>query len=287
MVPEYREMESYRDLPSELLQSTMERVALYSTVLVRQTGNGDWEQNGCGTFVRHGGQFGILTAGHVVRRHQGTDAIGLCTDTGDHLFKLDCSVVGLFEEYESPEAFPDLGFMRIPPGIARGIEAGRKLFYNSERNREGILRAAEDLHCGAWVLWGAPGEQTTFEVSARENGVVQCFSCLAGFTDCERLPDIGPWDTHQTSVKYQDCGDGVPRSMAGFSGGGLWCVCLRQNLAGEFEASDFLLEGVACLQSDLIGEQRTVTCHGPRGVLAFLDRVTQSSPTTQTPPVSA
>lgn len=256
-------MPSYSDLPADVLSEFSDRITLYSTVLFRTSRSGDQEQFGSGTFVRLGDQFGVLTAGHVVAGLERATAVAvLHRDEGSQAF-LNRDVLDLRKEYAGPERLPDIGFIRIPPEAASTIEASRRSFYNVEANRQAILEMATGGELEAWALSGAPGEFTSYP-----NPPAVDLSSFVGFTDCDLLSDVGPWDALQAKISYRDYSPENPLSMAGVSGGGLWAI--RAKPGGGHE---YLLLGVACYQSDVEDELRTVTCHGPRGMLEFLDRV--------------
>ena len=272
---DFRTLSNYNELPKETREEIKDRVSLHSTVLVRKTFNGDWEQNGSGTFVKHNGEFGLLTAGHAAHRILGTGCFGLVVDTQEHLFQVKCSDADVLLDYGTRGTAPDIGFIRIPPEVAGTIEAGRHLFYNTSRNRADILRAKKDIHCGAWALYGAPAEMTTIENSTRTRGNVQIYRCITGFTSCTLESNVGPWDILKAEVVYSDPGESLPCSFKGVSGGGFWCVILNIDpKSGRICICSVLLEGVAFLESERVGDLREVVCHGPAGILDFLDRKT-------------
>lgn len=256
-------MPSYSELPADVLSEFNDRITLYSTVLFRTNRSGDQEQFGSGTFVRIGDQHGILTAGHVVAGLEGATAVAvLHRDEGSQAF-LNRDVLDLHKEYARPERLPDIGFIRVPPEVVSTVEASRRTFYNIEAKRQAILEVASGAELKAWALSGAPGEFTSYPGSP-----VVDLSSFVGFTDCEPVPDVGPWDAVHAKISYRNYSPENPLSMAGVSGGGLWAI--RTKPGGGHE---YLLLGVACYQSDVENELRTVTCHGPRGMLEFLDRV--------------
>lgn len=272
MEPEF--LRSYREAPPALLDEISIRVGMYSTVLLRHSPRGGWEPAGSGTLVRCGEAAAILTAGHVIARVGGCDRLGLAVMQDDHLFEIDSGFLTLNHRYDSETSnpLPDLGFIRLPSEAIGSIEARHKLFCGVDSRRDRALTACGDMHQGMWLVWGAPSEFTRREPSVRESGTVECFQCLAGFTAVEKLPDVNGYDALAASVNYADCSAGVPQTFRGFSGGGLWLVRVQRGKSGDVQPLEYLLVGVACFQSDAAGDQRTITCHGPRGLYSFMDQ---------------
>ena len=262
-------MPRYSDLSPDVLRGFRDHIVLFSTVLFRTNQSGDPEQFGSGTFVRLGKQSGILTAGHVIAGLEGASAVAMLhRDVGSQAF-INRDVLDMSLEYRSAESLPDIGFIRLPPEAVATIEAGRRIFYNLEAKHHAIREVADGTEITAWALCGAPGEFTTYP---NEAGGVVDLSSFVGFTDCEHLPDVGTWDAVQAKVSYRDLNPENPRDMRGMSGGGLWAI--RAKPGGGYE---YLLCGVACFQSDIVDELRTVTCHGPRSVLEYMHRITTGS----------
>lgn len=272
--PEEKRPYNCGDLGKEVLDELTQRITLYSTVLVRQVEDERIVQNGSGTFIRFNGESGVLTAGHVASRYkESCEDIHVAIDPRGPMLRIPFDYATIAVEYGMEGAVPDLGFIRIPGEFASKIETKWKAFYNLGNKREACLEVTADLQCGFWALSGAPVELTAPEPSPWDGAPADKFTCLVGFSGCEKLSVESGWDLLQTDVDYQSRVGRVPETtMAGYSGGGLWSVRFIER-DGTLDPVAPVLAGVAFLESGREHDRNLIKCHGPRGILSFLDRV--------------
>lgn len=260
------------DLPQELTMRIKDEVARYSTILIgvnqernAQTAN----MIGSGTFVQYGKIYGILTANHVTSssafRHADRIGLHLMTETTHHFSiptaNLRTITVG---EPASGKYGPDISVIILPLSEVPAIKA-KKVFWNLDKYQVEILQGQRDISDGPWVLCGCPDTYT--QRAQKLDGfdhVIQhrAFAWLSGIAK--------EWTEHRFDyldyhVAYDESGD-VPKSFGGVSGGGLWQVRLVQNNAGDIAHENLILSGVAFCESDIVDNQRMITCHGRSSV---------------------
>lgn len=266
------EFSRYSDLPQSALDSVVSSIGMYSTVLLRGSVGGVWDQAGSGTFVRFRDHAGILTAGHVSEQFDSGSRLGMVVEQEEHLLSVPIEHTLVASEYRGQRdgALPDIAFVGLPPHVVSTVESKKKVFYNFGRRRDQICAAIHDCASGAWAVCGAAAEMAWREHSARDTGMIECFCSQVGLASVEAKPGDHGWDKLVAGVNYAACSAGTPRTFAGFSGGGLWNFLLRRMPDGSIEPTEFLLAGVAYYQSDVVDNKREIVCHGPRGVTGFL-----------------
>src|SRR3989304_710490 len=105
--------------PNTLLAHAAERTGWYSTILTKVWSPGPPEeeakQAGCGTFVRTGEVFGVLTAHHVAELFEGGWHLGLVLVHTVHTHAVRPEYFDIVPIASGPDecVSPDLAFIRI------------------------------------------------------------------------------------------------------------------------------------------------------------------------------
>jgi hypothetical protein len=220
---------------------------------------------GSGTLVTAGGRYAILTADHVLDALPNSGDIGLILPSrfGPQLHRatLDMGVgrkltVGR-ASYDQDG--PDLGLILLAPADISKLPSS-KTFYNLDKRREQMLASPRSIDMGGWFLCGMVGEQTSDLTPERGFARVKGFRGFtgAGVVVAERRR--ADFDYLEFQAKYNAAYEG-PDSFGGFSGGGLWQVVFEER-DGCINIVDALLAGVTFFQSEIIGDIRTIFCHG-------------------------
>jgi hypothetical protein len=121
--------------------------------------------------------------------------------------------------------------------------------------REELVAADTSPRPGAWVIMGCPEE-----TSAKTTGDPLDISGFAFFGFQTEVHDVAGFDLVDVRVS-PPMEAGVPTSLRGVSGGGLWWTPLTKNgRTGEITWDDTRrLEGVAFREE--LGDRRVVRCH--------------------------
>jgi len=139
------------------------------------------------------------------------------------------------------------------------------LFWDLDLYGDIILKEERPTDEGAWVLFGCLDEGT--EQLERDEHFLDItkYQCMAGFGG---VNDDGwtedRFDYLKFAVSYDDDSD-APASFGGCSGGGLWQVPLVIKEDAIVHQQP-ILSGVAFYQSDVVEDQRTITCHGRHSI---------------------
>jgi hypothetical protein len=232
-------------------------VALFS--ITNQDGKDKLELAGSGTLVRFSNSYFVLTAAHVwQRRLTRARQIGITVQEDiDHNCRIDRDLLATFGPpwTEAHQQWgPDLVFVRLPEGFARGLEA-RLSFHNLERQRWSV-----DIdHISTNILIGAPRELGEFTDSHARILISFLYMHVAPPT-----PTRGEFDYFELDVDLSM--PGVPGTFGGVSGGGLWRVDIFESReSGGIEWS-WQLEGVAFYEEPPNHGHRIIRCHGPESI---------------------
>jgi len=264
-----------------LFEMTAARMGQFSIGFVKILGNEDDAViAGAGTLVTAGRRFGILTADHVLAGLPKQGSVGLVfPDAGPprlhrQLVQIDATDKVTIGPASYDSSGPDLGLLILAEHDAANLKARRTL-YNLATRRDEMLSRPRSIQDGGWFLMGMVHEQTEDLPPERGFTRVKGFHghCGAGVVSAERT--TGEYDYLDFEAKYGAGYEG-PQSFQGYSGGGLWQMVYTER-EGRFEIKDALLSGVAFYESALVGDLRTIYCHGRRSIydhaLAALSRI--------------
>ena len=265
------ELQPGEEIASELLVRIGAELELFAAVLASVTPDASGEIArfvGSGTLVKANGSGYVLTAGHVwtaidksarVAIHLGRNDIGVS-------FKKDLispTVLGS-EPFDRQPWGPDLALLRLPDHVRQQLELrGLKAFYDLDRHRE-TLSTDRTLPChGAWVVVGCPAFASLVTEGAPLN--------LSGYA----LFGFGATHHEEGEFDYVDLrvnpppDEGVPDSLKGMSGAGLWWTPLTKNAQSGQITWDGTrqLEGVAFREE--FSPRRSIRCHWRRSVYAL------------------
>ena len=262
-----------KDVPVTLLEDVATRANWHSAVLVRGDNNGGWGQAGSGTFIHYKGSYFILTAGHVAREFRDAKRLGLSITKGNNLFYLDMSLIEIEFKYDSkPEGVPpDIGVLKLPGDVVGTIEARDKIFYHLDGKVDDAVTSTIDLDNAIWFVWGAPRERTKQKKLSSGRGVAEIYECQAGVTGVAHRAAVGKYDLLAAGVDYNYSPGDAPLDLQGYSGGGLWKSVIVKDSHGQLAIDRVCLSGVVFFQTAVSECKRELICHGPRGMIAFLD----------------
>lgn len=267
------DLTSYGQLSVELRDEVADGINLRSVIILGKSTDSDWRQVGSGTLVRFRNLTGILTAGHVVEALETTEWLGFNVSDRAHLLSVRTELVSFDRFYDKSNEgmLPDLGFIGLPHVTLVDIEAKQKAVYNLELRGDRPLQVIDRLKYAAWVIWGSPGELTTIEQTMKPVGQIQLHKGQSHFCGLVPSGDYGDTDALIADVDYGNCVGEIPSTFGGCSGGGLWHVPLIRRPEGEVRPKEYILAGVVCLESARIGNELHLVCHGPVGMLAYLN----------------
>lgn len=268
------------ELPKEVLAEAASYLAQYCIGFVRvedtPTGQ-DAMLQGSGTLVAIGSIRAILTAEHVLRELPKTGRLGLIIDPTPQAHTVD--VAGLrylpIARGMVDRDGPDLGAVILSAPIAAAIGA-KKLFYNLEARREGLLNTPPDVRDGFWYVNGFIDEYTVIHPADDGRGLVKGFYNLSGAGGPEQTEVGGEYDYYFFPVSYG--GRSVaPTRFNGMSGGGLWQVPVGRTGNGTLQCKPPLLSGVVFYQEPTTETTAGVRCHGLSSVYRIAYDAIQSA----------
>ena len=247
---------------------------------------------GSGTLVRTTRITAILTAGHVLARLPERGRVGLVLPTR---FEPMLRMETLRMEYtkrvclgrgENMSDGPDIGVLVMPDLVASKTIPSTKTFYNLLKRQETALSSpivsGIDQSFGdgdsvqTWVLSGIPAESEVDGPPEAGFDVVKELEGLMGLGSVVSKETAKGFDYLNFSAVYDEIYEG-PRSFEGFSGGSLWRLRGVMN-RDEFILKEFTLMGVPFWQSDRIGSERIIKCHGPKSIYErLLDKTQRES----------
>jgi len=208
---------------------------------------------------------GILTAAHVWEDIlKFAVKIGLTlTDNINHRFLIDVhAIVPTIIRPTAPrwdEWGPDMAFLCLPSEFVGGIKAFQ-VFENLRKPAKPL--SVESIEC--WVAMGTPNELGTFTQTHAEVQI------SGDFVDprCHFRGDHDYYDFQVDTTRA-----GMPKSLGGFSGGGLWRVLVHCSpVTGKIDWSQRLM-GVIFWQSPIVNGQRFIRCHGAKSLLDLAEKV--------------
>jgi hypothetical protein len=257
----------------QLVEEIGRHIDWYSTAILRiRTDDDDPQEDhqiGSGTFVSLEGQYGVLTAHHVIAELDGHCSLGLILESGVHRFVIEENHFTICELAvpNVPSLGPDLAFIGVyNPDI--GTIKARKQFYELSGDRQKVLAEMPGIDRGVWFLWGVPAEDTTIEPAEKGHEIISGLHSLCGPAKATSEQQVGEHDYIEIEVEYGQ-GLHVPQSFGGFSGGGIWQVSLENSGAGKLVPLGYVLSGVAFFQSGISNQRRYIRCHGRRSIYAY------------------
>lgn len=258
----------------EVLAATHEHIANFAVGFVKIEGQeDDAVPAGSGTLVTADGRHAILTADHVLDALPNSGEFGLVlpiagTEPRLHRFRLDAANVQKVRVAKASydRNGPDLGLLVLGSPEVSGLVA-TKAFYNLNNRRNRMLSTPPAIEMGGWFLVGMAAERTSDLAPERGFTRVKAFRglCGAGVVASERKTDTH--DYLHFEAKYSGLYEG-PQSYKGFSGGGLWQIRMKED-DGKLKLGEVLLSGVAFYESEIVGDIRTIYCHGRRSIYEF------------------
>jgi hypothetical protein len=205
----------------------------------------------------------ILTARHVWDDVLSkADQIGLTLKPEiDNRFRIargEFVAFGLPKPSEWNEWGPDLILLRVPAESIGKIES-RKSYFNLQGRKDINAEVLEVM-----VLMGTPAalaEITDTHAELQITGM---------FLGPEKVQERNGFDylDYEIDLSLRD----VPRKFGGVSGGGVWRVYLYCSQDREIDWK-MSFHGIAYWQQPIVGERRTIRCHGPQSVRALVNTI--------------
>ena len=248
-------------LTPDIVQRKFNDVVKGYTTVIGFVGEGRLQPVGSGTFVQCAdGQYGILTAGHVVGAIDKQDRV-VVTQGIEELewVRIEARYLEACGKSNDGQKGPDIGWITLSPHEAKNLEAKRAVFYNLARPREGFPRPFSRIG----VVLGFLAETSRPEAKA--------LGFHATFTGKPRhMPtDAGGWDYVEYSLDADDLA--LPSTHKGVSGSGVWRIDLPND--GTAEKQVFLV-GVAFAEG--LPNDRKLFTHGENSVQLFRERLART-----------
>ncbi|MDP2604567.1 MAG: hypothetical protein Q8S00_18575 [Deltaproteobacteria bacterium] len=224
---------------------------------------------GSGTLVTAGGRHTILTAAHVLDALPSNGEIGLILPTrfGPQVHRATLEMNVGRKVTLGPASYdrngPDLGLILLAQSDISKLPSS-KTFYNLDKRREQMLSAPRAIDMGGWFLCGMVGEWTSDLSPECGFARVKAFRGVTGAGVVVAERQCAEFDYLEFEAKYNAAYEG-PDSFGGVSGGGLWQVVFEER-DGAVNMVDALLSGVVFFQSEIVGDTRTIFCHGRRSI---------------------
>lgn len=236
------------------------------------------EPAGTGTFVKLGGTYGVLTAGHVLNELDPQSTVGLVrfpsVEPPIQNRRLNLQHTERIVNWNGKDCdAPDIAFLKIPEIDGRALEAAGAVFYNLALPRE-FRPSKPDHHMSiCYAVVGVVGEWTEKVPAQFAKGLKVVIGGLFGAaTD---LRDFKEGDTDLVEAKISH-GPRIPKSHGGVSGGALWelHVELDAGLKPVMPVNK-RLRGVAFRQS---ADRTKVTSNDTASIEAIIERIKQEWP---------
>lgn len=236
------------------------------------------EPAGTGTFVKLGGVYGVLTAGHVLKELDPQSTVGLVrfpsVEPPIQNRRLNLQHTERIVDWNGKDCdAPDVAFLKIPEIDGRALEASGALFYNLALCRE--FRPSKPSHrmsvCHAVV--GVVGEWTE-EIPAQFMKGRKIF--IGGlFGAATDLREFREGDTSLVEAKISH-GPRIPESHGGVSGGALWELHVELDAdLNPIKPVNKRLRGVAFRQS---ADRTKVTSNDKASIEAMIEQIKQNWP---------
>ena len=256
------------ELNPDTVQRTFSNIVKGYTTVIGYLTAGGLEPVGSGTFVRGAdGQFGVLTAGHVVGAIEGRNRMlrgqGI---EGQSRLRVSQGIEAVEwvpigaprleacgQDNDRQEG-PDIGWIPLSPQEAKDLEDKRAVFYNMAKPREGFPPPFSRIGVVLGFL------RATSRPEDKRLGFHATFT-----GEPSDLPaDAGGWDYVEYGLDSDE--PELPSSHKGVSGSGVWRIDLPNDGTRQKEV---VLVGVAF--SEGTEEDRKLITHGEKSVRMFLD----------------
>ena len=258
------------DLPETLKEELSQAVTCFAVPLMLDT-----EFIGSGVLIEVDGQYGILTAEHVINAPGGRPL-----ESADQLFTSVARFanrVGVPAKYlsvykttrMSDEFGPDLAFILLPENSPIVSEAkARKSFYNLARDPENRMARALDSEGFVAFVGFVAQEQKELPAELGFSAVTGLYG-YAFLTGVENQIEKGLHDYFEVASDRTLCPK-VPKSFGGVSGGGLWKFFVSRQTTEDKPGSErlngYVLAGITFYQIEPSSDRPLVRAHGPRSI---------------------
>jgi hypothetical protein len=262
------------DIPEEFNIKIPKKLVDYSVALGRVRNNDPrtFRILGSGTLVQKAGKYGILTAHHCL--HDINPELTLGTLNSDVLVcvikRNQTVIIKNYEISEQPLAGPanrrygqdgpDITFINIPNGPRLSTFKAVSSFWNLDADANKVNEEFV-IHGDILVNSGFPEEDYKIEtVNNLIFSKVRLMVFISDMSDCH-IEDIDGWDYIKSDCNYTRA-QGLPRSFAGLSGGGIWSIKLKFNeTTKEWDIHDFALIGMTFYESPIENDARFLRGH--------------------------
>ena len=212
---------------------------------------------GSGTFLRRSdGQYGILTAGHVVGSIRHKENIRVLPTQ----YREECDWVRIagegmnaWGEDNKSATGPDIGWMPLSAEEANWMETLGAVFHNRGRSIEEFTGEV----CQINIIFGF-----VEAASSRNDKITVAHGMLIGKTKEEPSDEQG-WDYGEYAITSQD--DWIPQTHGGVSGSAVWRIDLPMDGQGR---KTVRLEGVVYAEGPK--KDRKLIAHGEQSVRMIL-----------------
>ena len=247
----------YQLNPRTVPEILINLVRRYTTVIAHGE-EGTLTPIGSGTFVRRAdGQYGVLTAGHVVGAVRGRENIlVLPAQEREQVTWIRIEGEGMHgpgEANNQPKG-PDIGWIPLSGEEVERMEALGAVFHNRGKKREAISGEV----CRFGVIFGFVAA-----ASSLEDKTVVAHGMLAGKTG-EQPVDQDGWDYGEYAITSDD--PWIPDTHGGVSGSAAWRIDLPIDGTGR---KSVILEGVVFAEGP--EDDRKLIAHGENSVRIALD----------------
>jgi hypothetical protein len=233
---------------------------------------------GTGTFVKFGGIYGILTAGHVLAGLDPQSTVGLVrfpsVQPPIQNRRLNLQLTERIVLWNGKECdAPDIAFLKIPQLDGRSLEAAGAVFYNLVLPRQFEPSKSDHNMSICHAVVGVVGEWTEEVPAQFATGIKVVIGGLFGAATDLRAFKEGDADLVEVKISH---GPRIPKSHGGVSGGALWelHVELDAGLKPVMPVNK-RLRGVAFRQS---ADHIKVTSNDTSSIGAIIDRIRQKWP---------
>ncbi len=236
------------------------------------------EPAGTGTFVKLGGIYGVLTAGHVLNQLDPQNTVGLVrfpsVQPPIQNRRLDLQLTDRIVLWNGKDCdAPDIAFLKIPQLDGRALEAAGAVFYNLSLAREFKPSKPDHRMSVCHAVVGVVGEWTEEVPAQFMKGLKMVIGGLFGAATDLRAFKESEIDLVEATISH---GPRIPKSHGGISGGALW------ELHVELDASlkpvmpvNKRLRGVAFRQS---ADRTKVTSNDTASIETIIEQVKKKWP---------
>lgn len=208
---------------------------------------------GTGTFTKTGCNYGILTAGHVLKPFEKVREVGLVRfptvspPIQNRRLKLTHTESIIVWNGRDCDA-PDIGFLKIPEIDGRELEASGAVFYNLDIARNPTLTTPGHLLGTCQAVVGVIGEWIDVTPSVILKGNRLDVGGIFGAAKNEQLIEENGTKLIRLEIDHLE-GSRIPKSYGGVSGGGLWELSIELDRDKKPIRLTKKLRGIAFMES--------------------------------------